>query len=65
MIEGRFGNSIRFGSTISGSHQMNNWSMETTQSIGNPITIIRNGQTENEQGINTNHILGNKYKSYI
>ena len=57
MIEGRFGNSIRFGSTISGSHQMNNWSMETTQSIGNPITIIRNGQTENEQGINTNHIL--------
>ena len=57
MMEGRFGNSIRFGSTISGSHQMNNWSMEVSESIGNPITIIRNGQTQNDQDIGTNHIL--------
>jgi len=57
MIEGRFGNSIRFGSTISGSHQINDWSVETSQSIGNPITIIRNGQTENNQDIKTSHIL--------
>jgi len=57
IVEGRFGNSIRFGSTISGSHQMNNWSMETSQSIGNPITVIRNGQTIQRQDIKTNHIL--------
>ena len=54
-MEGRFGNSIRFGSTISGSHQMNNWSMETTKSIGNPITIIRNGQTDDPLKANFDH----------
>ena len=61
MVEGRFGNSIRFGSTISGSHQPNNWSLETSGSIGNPITIIKNGQASLESieqnGINTGHIL--------
>jgi len=59
MVEGRFGNSIRFGSTISGSHEPNNWSLETSQSIGNPITIIRNGQstTVEEQNLQSNHIL--------
>jgi len=41
-IEGRWGNSIRFGSTSEGSTSENYWS--TTGSAGDPITIIRNGQ---------------------
>ena len=40
-IEGRWGNSVRFGST-SGIKNDNNWS--ATGSIGNPIIIITNGQ---------------------
>ena len=40
-IEGRWGNSIRFGSTTADRKQ-NSWS--ATGSIGDPITIIRNGQ---------------------
>lgn len=40
-VEGRWGNSIRFGSTDSDS-KANNWS--STGSVGSPITIIRNGQ---------------------
>lgn len=40
-LEGRWGNSIRFGSTTA-NKDLNNWS--STGSIGNPITIIRNGQ---------------------
>ena len=51
ILEGRFGKSIRFGSTISGSTTNytssiinNNWS--TAGSSGEPITIIRNGQGE-------------------
>jgi hypothetical protein len=40
IIEGRWGNSIRFGSTVTGS--LNNWS--STGENGDPITIIRNGQ---------------------
>jgi hypothetical protein len=40
-LEGRWGNSIRFGSTTNRS-QDNYWS--ATGSIGSPITIIRNGQ---------------------
>jgi hypothetical protein len=43
IYEGRWGNSIRFGSTVSGSS--NDWSV--TGSNGNPITIIRNGQNPN------------------
>lgn len=42
IIEGRFGNSIRFGSTTLNN---NPWSL--TGSIGDPITIIRNGQDKN------------------
>lgn len=43
IYEGRFGNSIRFGSTdIIESLPANNWSI--TGSNGDPITIIRNGQ---------------------
>jgi hypothetical protein len=40
VLEGRWGNSIRFGSTVTGS--LNNWS--STGENGDPITIIRNGQ---------------------
>lgn len=41
-IEGRWGNSIRFGSTTAGGTNDNYWSK--TGSIGSPITILRNGQ---------------------
>jgi len=41
ILEGRFGNSIRFGSTSPGP---NDWS--STGNIGDPITIIRNGQSD-------------------
>ena len=40
IYEGRFGHSIRYGSTVRGSS--NNWS--STGFNGDPITIIRNGQ---------------------
>lgn len=40
ILEGRWGNSIRFGSTVTGS--LNTWSL--TGQNGDPITIIRNGQ---------------------
>jgi hypothetical protein len=42
IYEGRWGNSVRFGSTVKDTP--NNWS--TTGSNGDPITIIRNGQGE-------------------
>ena len=48
IIEGRFGNSIRFGSTAKQSKENKNvespWSTEGRE--GNPITIIRNGQSQ-------------------
>ena len=40
IIEGRFGNSIRFGATAPGP---NDWS--SIGQVGDPITIIRNGQS--------------------
>jgi hypothetical protein len=40
ILEGRWGNSIRFGSTVTGS--INTWS--SIGENGDPITIIRNGQ---------------------
>ena len=44
IVEGRWGNSIRFGSTTSGSSFIkNNWS--SNGDSGEPITIIRNGQS--------------------
>jgi hypothetical protein len=49
--EGRWGNSIRLGSTVTNSSSgiKNNWS--STGNNGDPITIIRNGQGEQaEQG---------------
>jgi hypothetical protein len=44
LIEGRFGNSLRFSSTakVSGSDTQSPWSTEGTD--GKPITILRNGQ---------------------
>ena len=45
--EGRWGNSIRLGSTV--QYRSNNWS--STGTNGDPITIIRNGQgKQTEQG---------------
>ena len=49
IIEGRWGNSIRFGSTISGSVTSNQWS--SNNDSGNPITILRNGQNLNSGSI--------------
>lgn len=40
IYQGRWGNSIRFGSTVTGS--LNTWS--STGNDGDPITIFRNGQ---------------------
>lgn len=42
IYEGRFGNSIRFGSTVNDAILPNNWS--AVGDNGSPITIIRNGQ---------------------
>ena len=42
--EGRWGNSIRFGSTVNDSNIENPWS--SAGENGDPITIIRNGQHE-------------------
>jgi hypothetical protein len=42
ITEGRWGNSIRLGSTVNNSFNQNNWS--TVGNNGDPITIIRNGQ---------------------
>jgi len=61
MFEGRYGQSIRFGSTINidpdkeGSHQPNNWSNEGE--VGDPITIISNGQLEDIEKGGYEHIL--------
>jgi hypothetical protein len=48
MQEGRWGNSIRFGSTV--ANRQNNWS--TVGINGDPIIILRNGQSplSNEEG---------------
>ena len=43
ILEGRFGNSIRMGATTP-SDKPNNWS--STDNIGDPITIISNGQVK-------------------
>jgi len=42
IIEGRWGQSIRFGSTVTGKGNVNSWSKNGTD--GDPITIIRNNQ---------------------
>ena len=56
MIECRFGNSLRFGYTIDNTIGVpNRWSNEGE--IGNPITIIRNGQVDINDDENYNHVL--------
>ena len=46
-IEGRFGNSIRFGSAVKAiSGQENTWSDPSTDDPAEPILIIRNGQDQ-------------------
>lgn len=42
ILESRFGQSIRFGSTVKGMRSLNHWS--DVGNSGDPITIIRNGQ---------------------
>lgn len=46
IIESRFGQSIRFGSTVVGTKTLNTWSSYGYN--GSPITIIRNGQGRQE-----------------
>ena len=46
ILEGRWGNSIRFGSTVNG---LTNWSQEGED--GDPIVILRNGQgSQSDEG---------------
>ena len=67
MVEGRYGNSIRFGSTTpSGSYVENKWSDEGN--IGDPITLIRNGQPEkynNKRGHITENINEDNSSIYL
>jgi hypothetical protein len=49
-LEGRWGNSIRFGSTSAIDKQANYWSSEPSPA-GSPITIIRNGQGKQSDDI--------------
>ena len=49
IIEGRFGQSIRFGSTSIQKNTENNWS--NFGKDGDPITIIRNGQGKNTKPV--------------
>jgi len=44
IYEGRWGNSIRLGSTVGNSFIPNGWSNGASYENGDPITIIRNGQ---------------------
>ena len=49
IYEGRFSNSIRFGSTVQDVDYPNNWSKVSR--AGSPITIIRNGQNNEAKNI--------------
>jgi hypothetical protein len=49
-LEGRWGNSIRFGSTSAIDKQANYWSSGPSEP-GSPITIIRNGQGRQEDNL--------------
>lgn len=59
ILEGRWGNSIRFGSTVTNSNTQSPWSLSGNN--GDPIIIIRNGQTSNEsnEGILVDFTLEN------
>jgi len=62
--EGRFGNSIRLGSTVSNANIKNNWSNGAGKD-GDPITIIRNGQgpLPTESWVPTTENIGNDLSS--
>ena len=47
LLEGRWGNTLRLGSTVNNSIPSNPWSNSGVN--GEPITIIKNGQTETEE----------------
>jgi hypothetical protein len=47
IYEGRWGQSIRFGSTVKGSNIINPWSNNSND--GDPITIIRNNQYKEDK----------------
>ena len=49
IYEGRFSNSLRLGSTVSEATHTNNWSTEGFD--GDPITILRNGQSYTQKGV--------------
>jgi hypothetical protein len=49
IYEGRFGNSIRLGSTVNNASNSNEWSLEGEN--GNPITIIKNGQGDGDVNV--------------
>ena len=50
IFEGRFGNSIRLGNTSkSGGDIQNNWSKGKNTKNGDPITILKNGQSEDNK----------------
>jgi hypothetical protein len=49
IYEGRFSNSLRFGSTVSEAVHKNTWSSEGYD--GDPITILRNGQSYTQKGV--------------
>lgn len=54
VYEGRFGQSIKFGSTnktINGGNAQNNYSESDLSENGDPILIIRNGIKSNEENI--------------
>ncbi len=55
ILEGRFGNSIRFGATTNNIINPNRWSKEGK--VGNPITIIRNGQVGEDKILSLEPII--------
>jgi hypothetical protein len=48
IYEGRWGQSIRFGSTVTGSFISNEWSAKGVGIEGDPITLLRNGAWNNK-----------------
>ncbi len=60
ILEGRFGNSIRFGS--SNPRGKNNWSENNSE--GDPITIISNGQS-GDKSISVENINGDASSIYL
>ena len=63
IVEGRFGNTIRLGATarsgVIPKEQKNNWSNGAKGEVGDPITIIRNGQAVNLDNQGWVHTLEN------